>query len=95
MVDDDPAPRKEVFLFAEELIEGKWPGKAKRSGAEDAEIGRENDSQGEKRVLNTRLKEELGVRLIHPSYRSGLRSILDSWKSPPQQIRHLNFGSNS
>ncbi|CAA6673056.1 unnamed protein product [Spirodela intermedia] len=85
VVDDDPAPRTEVFLFAEELIEGKWPGKAKRTGAEDAEIT----------CLNTRLKEELGVRLIHPSYRSGLRSILDSWKSPPQQIRYLDLGSNS
>ncbi|CAA7410265.1 unnamed protein product [Spirodela intermedia] len=95
VVDDDPAPRTEVFLFAEELIEGKWPGKAKRTGAEDAEISQENNSQGEKRVLNTRLKEELGVRLIHPSYRSGLRSILDSWKSPPQQIRYLDLGSNS
>jgi hypothetical protein len=29
-----------------------------------------------KRVSNRRIKEELGVRLIHPDYRSGLRALL-------------------
>jgi hypothetical protein len=29
-----------------------------------------------KRVRNDRIKEELGVRLIHPDYRSGLAALL-------------------
>ncbi len=29
-----------------------------------------------KRVRNDRIKRDLGVRLIHPDYRSGLRAIL-------------------
>jgi hypothetical protein len=31
-----------------------------------------------KRVRNDRIKDELGVRLRHPDYRSGLRALLDA-----------------
>uniref|UniRef100_M8BZX5 NAD-dependent epimerase/dehydratase domain-containing protein n=1 Tax=Aegilops tauschii TaxID=37682 RepID=M8BZX5_AEGTA len=76
VVDDDPAPRSEVFAFAQSLIEKRYPDLAADSA--------ESNSQSriiaaEKRVSNGRLKQELGVRLAHPSYRSGLQSILDSW----------------
>lgn len=40
--------------------------------------------RGEKRVSNARMKKELGVRLLHPSYRSGLQSIIDQMDSPFQ-----------
>uniref|UniRef100_A0A1D1YX68 UDP-N-acetyl-D-mannosamine dehydrogenase n=1 Tax=Anthurium amnicola TaxID=1678845 RepID=A0A1D1YX68_9ARAE len=85
VVDDDPAPRAEVFAFAQDLIEERWPGMIKRSVAMDTTDPemRQDDMKGEKRVSNARLKD-LGVSLIHPSYRSGLRSILDSWESPLQ-----------
>ncbi|XP_078428333.1 NAD(P)-binding Rossmann-fold superfamily protein isoform X2 [Wolffia australiana] len=71
IVDDDPAPRSEVFLFAENIIKEKWPGKIiKRNVADYEEVkGEKEEIKGEKRVLNTRMKEELKVNLIHPSYR--------------------------
>ncbi|KAM3348762.1 hypothetical protein ACQJBY_022170 [Aegilops geniculata] len=76
VVDDDPAPRSEVFAFAQSLIEKRYPDLA----ADSAESNSQNRIiAAEKRVSNGRLKQELGVRLAHPSYRSGLQSILDSW----------------
>uniref|UniRef100_A0A0E0JGN8 NAD-dependent epimerase/dehydratase domain-containing protein n=1 Tax=Oryza punctata TaxID=4537 RepID=A0A0E0JGN8_ORYPU len=76
VVDDDPAPRSEVFAFARSLVERKHPGLIMDSvvpATQDRIVA------AEKRVCNARLKEELGVRLLHPTYKSGLQSILDSW----------------
>ncbi|KAL8247037.1 hypothetical protein R6Q59_008253 [Mikania micrantha] len=76
IVDDDPAPRTEVFSFAHKLINEKWPSQNEKIAAGDSSTERGN-LNGEKRVVNARMKKELGVRLIHPSYRSGLESICD------------------
>ncbi|KAF5183859.1 NAD(P)-dependent oxidoreductase [Thalictrum thalictroides] len=78
IVDDDPASRAEVFAFAQTLIEKKWPGKMKHSTFMSGSVGPQKILQGEKRVSNARLKDELGVKLIHPTYRSGLGSIIES-----------------
>ncbi|KAM7257733.1 hypothetical protein ACFE04_013474 [Oxalis oulophora] len=65
IVDDDPAPREEVFEYARGLIEKKWNVKlthdsflkrAKRVG----------QIKGEKRVSNTRMKKELGDEKCFP-----------------------------
>ncbi|OEL30567.1 hypothetical protein BAE44_0008416 [Dichanthelium oligosanthes] len=86
VVDDDPAPRAEVFAFARSLIEMRYPDLI----AESADVSPgESDSQerimpAEKRVSNARLKKELGVKLLHPTYRSGLQSIIDSWPAESQ-----------
>lgn len=79
VVDDDPAPREEVFKYAADLVEKKWPGRfTERTSlvklAPTVEIA---GPRGEKRVSNARMKRELGVTLIHPSYRSGLCSIIE------------------
>jgi nucleoside-diphosphate-sugar epimerase len=81
VVDDDPAPRAEVFAFARSLIEMRYPDLiAKAPDVNSAESGiQERIVPAEKRVSNARLKKELGVKLLHPTYRSGLQSILDSW----------------
>ncbi|XP_044348422.1 protein YeeZ isoform X2 [Triticum aestivum] len=76
VVDDDPAPRSEVFAFAQSLIEKRYPDLAADSAGSNSQ---NRIIAAEKRVSNGRLKLELGVRLAHPSYRSGLQSILDSW----------------
>ncbi|KAK8939368.1 hypothetical protein KSP40_PGU009785 [Platanthera guangdongensis] len=79
VVDDDPAPRAEVFSFARGLIERKLAGRiAQASAAADIDPVKEY-SAGEKLVSNSRIKNELGVRLAFPSYRSGLESILSSF----------------
>ncbi|XP_062190626.1 uncharacterized protein LOC133893577 isoform X2 [Phragmites australis] len=83
VVDDDPAPRAEVFAFARSLIERRYPDLI----TEPIDVNSTGfDSQvriipAKKRVSNARLKQELGVELLHPTYRSGLQSILDSWQA--------------
>ena len=73
VVDDDPAPRGEVASFAEALLAGtapEWaPPPEPDAGAAPAA------PLGEKRVSNSRIKRELGVRLRFPTYREGLRDI--------------------
>ncbi|KAJ8442571.1 hypothetical protein Cgig2_026513 [Carnegiea gigantea] len=79
VVDDDPASRAEVFAFALELIERKWPGLIDPAAFS---IDTTQPNRGHKRVSNARIKKELGVRLFYPSYRSGLQSIIDHMKDP-------------
>ncbi|BFG17747.1 hypothetical protein CerSpe_040210 [Prunus speciosa] len=84
IVDDEPAPREEVFEYARDLVEKKWPGWIKHSSEEkeSSVIVKKEGLSGEKRVSNARMKKELGVRLLHPSYRSGLQSIIDQMDKP-------------
>lgn len=86
VVDDDPAPREEVFAYAWDLVEKKWPDLLKhRKPRENTESSNEKgSSRGEKRVSNARMKKELGVRLQHPSYKSGLQSIINQMDKPYQ-----------
>ncbi|KAK9165441.1 hypothetical protein Scep_000632 [Stephania cephalantha] len=85
VVDDDPAPRSEVFAFASELIEKQWPGKIKASPSACTSSGdHERAEGGEKRVSNARMKNELGVKLLHPTYRSGLEDIIKMMENPFQ-----------
>lgn len=84
-MDDDPTPRQEVFAFARSLIEKRWPGLLNDSGNIDTQ---ETEAQkvhvgGEKRVSNARLKKELGVNLLYPTYRLGLQAILESCEAFP------------
>ncbi|XP_048444437.1 protein YeeZ isoform X1 [Pyrus x bretschneideri] len=84
IVDDDPAPREEVFEYARDLVEKKWPGWIKQPSEqkESLVIANKRGLRGEKRASNARMKNELGVRLLHPSYRSGLQSIIEQMDSP-------------
>ncbi|CAO2835654.1 unnamed protein product [Amaranthus hypochondriacus] len=79
IVDDDPASRAEVFAFAQQLIERRWPGLIDLT---DYSIDTEISCGGEKRVSNALIKKELGLQFIFPSYRSGLQSIIDSMEDP-------------
>ncbi|KAL9228754.1 hypothetical protein vseg_004301 [Gypsophila vaccaria] len=79
VVDDDPASRAEVFEYAHQLIKTRWPGLVTTN---DNSLQNTHATGGEKRVLNARIKQELGVKLLHPSYRSGLQSIIDHMPDP-------------
>ncbi|XP_074272745.1 uncharacterized protein LOC141596467 isoform X2 [Silene latifolia] len=79
VVDDDPAPRAEVFEFAQQLVNKRWPGLVTTN---KSSIERTDPIGEEKRVLNARMKNELGVKLVHPSYRSGLQSIIHHMPDP-------------
>ncbi|KAF3446362.1 hypothetical protein FNV43_RR11541 [Rhamnella rubrinervis] len=52
IVDDDPAPREEVFAYARSLIEKKWPGHLKQLPEQDkcSATVKEEDVLDEKRV---------------------------------------------
>lgn len=81
IVDDDPAPREEVFQYALELIEKRW--KRKIETKPFLYESREQSSlRGEKRVSNQHMKDKLEVRLLHPSYKSGLQSIVEKMDNP-------------
>ncbi|CAN4079575.1 unnamed protein product [Withania somnifera] len=84
VVDDDPAPREQVFKFAKNLVEKKWPGHStSNDSSEEAEsLIPQGASRGEKRVSNKRIKTELGVRLLYPTYESGLQSITERMEHP-------------
>lgn len=78
IVDDDPAPREEVFSYAQDLVEKKWPGKVEPLPKQvEASVITNGSGKGDKRVCNERMKRELGVSLVYPSYKSGLQSIID------------------
>ncbi|XP_021758310.1 uncharacterized protein LOC110723275 [Chenopodium quinoa] len=79
VVDDDPASRAEVFALAHQLIKQKWPGLI---GAIDNSINSILLGGAEKRVSNAHIKKELGVKLLYPSYRSGLQSLIDNMEDP-------------
>ncbi|KAL3813548.1 hypothetical protein ACJIZ3_014816 [Penstemon smallii] len=81
IVDDDPAPRTEVFSLAQKLVEEKFPKKINMAPERSESVAIEKGSRGEKRVSNARLKKELGVKLTHPTYRSGLQSIIENMDS--------------
>lgn len=86
IVDDDHAPREEVFAYARSLIEKKWPGHLKQLPEQDKSSAtvKKEVVLDEKRVSNAHMKKELGVRLLHPSYKSGLQSIVDQMENPFQ-----------
>lgn len=81
VVDDDPAPREEVFQYALELIEKRW---ARNIETKPFlyESREESSLRGEKRVSNEQMKKKLGVKLLYPSYESGLQSIVDKMDNP-------------
>ncbi|KAL6552756.1 hypothetical protein OROHE_008120 [Orobanche hederae] len=76
IVDDDPAPREEVFELARNLVERKFPGRAKQHISPER-VESLFIEQSEKRVSNARMRNELGVKLLHPTFRSGLPSIIE------------------
>ncbi|XP_014502867.1 uncharacterized protein LOC106763171 isoform X3 [Vigna radiata var. radiata] len=82
IVDDDPAPREEVFEYAMKLVEEKWPGLKLQSVEQSQKEWSRVNPKGDKRVSNARMKRELGVQLLFPDYKSGLKSIIDQIQSP-------------
>src|SRR6056297_2328331 len=75
LCDDDPAPPQDVIAHAAELLGVAVPDAIPFDEAEMSPMARSFYAES-KRVSNRRIKDELGVRLIHPDYRSGLRALL-------------------
>lgn len=79
-MDDNPAPRAEVFAFAQTLIQERWSGHIMECSSLDrSDVANEEENvKTGKRVSNARLKQELGASLLHPTFRSGLQSIAET-----------------
>ncbi len=79
--DDEPAPAADVVAFACELLGVDAPPRvpfhqaAKEMSPMALSFWRDN-----RRVDNSRIKGELGVRLKYPDYRAGLRAVLAAEK---------------
>ncbi len=75
LADDDPAPPQDVLTYAAELLGVEPPPEVPFEEAEMSPMARSFYAES-KRVRNDRIKEELGVTLKYPDYRSGLRTLL-------------------
>jgi nucleoside-diphosphate-sugar epimerase len=75
--DDDPAPPEDVIAHAAELLGLPVPPAVPFEEAEMTPMARSFYAES-KRVRNDRIKTELGMRLRHPDYRSGLRALLEA-----------------
>ena len=77
LCDDDPAPPEDVIAHAADLLGLPVPPAEDFETAEMTPMARSFYAES-KRVRNDRIKTDLGVRLIYPSYREGLRALLDA-----------------
>lgn len=73
--DDEPCPPQDVVAFAAELLEMPAPPEIPFDEAELSPMAKSFYAES-KRVSNRRIKDELSYRLIYPTYREGLRSLL-------------------
>ena len=74
--DDDPADPAEVIAFACDLLGVPPPPEVPFETAALSPMAR-SFYDDNKRVKNDRIKRELDVQLTYPSYRAGLRALLD------------------
>lgn len=75
LCDDDPAPPEDVIAYAAELLGLPIPEAEPFDQAEMTPMARSFYAES-KKVRNDRIKEEMGVNLLYPDYRSGLQSLL-------------------
>jgi len=77
LTDDEPAPPQDLVTFAAELSGLEAPPEVAFEEAEMSEMARSFYSDN-KRVSNAAIKRALGIELLYPSYRQGLRSIFSA-----------------
>lgn len=75
--DDDPAPPEDVLSFAAGLLGLPEPPAVDWRDAELSPMAQSFYAES-KRVRNDRIRDELGVRLLYPDYRTGLRALLEA-----------------
>jgi nucleoside-diphosphate-sugar epimerase len=74
VTDDEPAPPQDVVAYAAQLLGQPVPPGIAYEAAQLSPMGRSFYDEN-KRVRNDRIKSALGVKLLYPSYREGLRAI--------------------
>ncbi|MFW8593926.1 SDR family oxidoreductase [Cribrihabitans neustonicus] len=73
--DNDPAPPQDVLGYAAELLGLPVPPEVPFEEAGMSAMARSFYGEN-KRVRNNRTRDELGVKLLYPTYREGLRAVL-------------------
>ena len=73
--DDDPAPPQDVIAHAAKLLGLPLPPEIPFEEAHLSPMARSFYAES-KKVRNDRIKDELGVRLLYPTYREGLAALL-------------------
>jgi len=74
VADDEPCPPQDVITYAAHLLGLAPPPEVAFATADLSPMAR-SFYQDNKRVQNTRIKHELGVRLRFPTYREGLKAL--------------------
>ncbi len=77
LCDDDPAPPEDVIEHAAKLLGLPVPPTENWDMAEMSPMARSFYAES-KKVRNDRIKSELGVELLYPDYRSGLKALLQA-----------------
>jgi hypothetical protein len=77
VADDEPAAPDAVVTYAAELLGVAPPPEVDFADADLSPMAR-SFYEGSRRIANTRIKSELGVKLLYPTYREGLRSLTPS-----------------
>ena len=81
--DDEAAPPDAVVAYACELLGAEPPPPLPFEEAELSSLARSFYAEN-KRVRNERIKAELGVRLAYPTYREGLKALLEADARAPR-----------
>jgi nucleoside-diphosphate-sugar epimerase len=76
VADDEPAPPQDVITFGCELLGVAPPAEVPYQEAELSPMARSFYADN-RRICNARIKRDLGVSLRYPTYRDGLRALLD------------------
>ena len=75
VADDEPAAPGDVVAYAAELMGMPPPPEVAFAEADLSPMAR-SFYEGSRRIRNTRIKSELGVKLRYPTYREGLAALL-------------------
>ncbi len=73
--DDDPSPPQDVLAHAAELLGLPIPPEVDIDKADMTPMARSFYAES-KRVRNDRMKRDLGIKLLYPTYRDGLAALL-------------------
>jgi nucleoside-diphosphate-sugar epimerase len=80
VADDDPGPPQDVIAYAADLLGQEPPPEIPFEEANQTPMARAF-YEDNKRVSNSRIKSELGVKLRYPTYRDGLQGLLRASES--------------
>ena len=75
LTDDEPAPPQHLVTFAAKLMGVEPPPNVPFSKADISDLARKF-YEDNKRVSNAKIKKTLGIELLYPTFREGLRMIL-------------------